>query len=163
MKTAIPFLLLILNPAAFADTDQTQVLSQLRSINQVEIKAGQMAQEKGLSKEIKDYGQHLVNDHKKLEADVTQYASKNNLVLSDPQPSEGDKATIETLQSTVGTEFDKKFLDSMVKGHEDAISMVKAARTESKDLKFKTFLASVLPNLEKHESAAQNLEKKAEF
>lgn len=161
MKNSIfPLFILLIGSLSLADADRAQILGKLRSINQTEIKVGQLAEEKGATTEVKDYGRKLVADHKKLDDDVTKFAGAYSVTIAEVQPSDEDKTAIDDLENSTGAEFDKKFLATMVKGHEDAINMVKIARNETKDAKFKNFLARVIPGLEKHEAAAQKLEKK---
>jgi putative membrane protein len=161
MKNSIlPLFILLVGSLGLADVDRAQILGKLRSINQTEIRVGQLAEDRGATTEVKDYGRKIVTDHKKLDDDVTKFAGTYNVTIADIQPSDEDKTTLDDLENSTGVDFDKKFLATMIKGHEDAINLVKTARSETKDAKFKNFLATVIPGLEKHEATAQKLEKK---
>jgi len=147
--------------SGLGEVDEGQVLGKLKTINQTEIKVGQWAAEKATINEIKEYGRQLVKDHKNLDAQIHNFAATNKITVADIQPSEEDKAAVESLQQATGADFDKKFLDTMVKGHEDAVSMVRTAKDDTQDSKFKNFLAKVVPSLEKHYKTAEKIEKKA--
>src|SRR5947209_10144704 len=56
-------------------TDE-QVLRHLHHANMEEIKAGQMAQSKGSSPDVKDYGRTLVTDHQQADKQVLAMADK---------------------------------------------------------------------------------------
>src|SRR5207253_8782930 len=58
-----------------------QVLRKLHHVNQEEIQAGQLAQQKGTTRDVKDYGATLVRDHTKGDQDVKTMASKMNVDL----------------------------------------------------------------------------------
>src|SRR3989440_9593066 len=55
-----------------------QVLRKLHHVNQEEIQAGQLAQQKGTTRDVKDYGATLERDHTKGDQDVKTMASKMN-------------------------------------------------------------------------------------
>src|SRR5688572_22786392 len=58
---------------------ERQVLSDLHKTNQKEIQLGQLAQQKGASAEVRNFGQHLIKDHQEADAKVTEGAATHNL------------------------------------------------------------------------------------
>ena len=140
-----------------------QLLRKLHHINQEEIKAGQLAQEKGSSRDVKTYGATLVRDHQKADQDVTTLARKMNLNVEEKRPDAEHQAKqhvhenkMEQLQKMSGKDFDRGFAQMMVNGHREAIEMVKEARNTAKP-EVKSFLERVLPTLQQHEDMANDI------
>jgi putative membrane protein len=152
-----------------------QTLSKIHQINAHEVEAGQLAQQRGQSAAVKNYGQTLVNDHQQLDDKLLSFAERNNIPLEIAQPSAGAastkaqseiqklqlqlKAHTEKLQSIPDTQFDREFARAMVKGHQQAIQMVRSAQSQAKDAQFKSFLGDILPVLQGHLETAQQVQR----
>jgi len=143
-------------------TDE-QVLRKIHHINLEEIQAGQLAQKKGTTRDVKDYGAVLVRDHTKGDQDVKALASKMNVDLeatkNDARHQEKQQVMqnkMDQLQKLSGKEFDRAFAQMMVNGHREAIEMVKTARADAKP-EMKAFLDKLLPVLQRHEDMANDI------
>ena len=55
---------------------------KIRMINATEIAAGRLAQEKGTSDEVKDFGRKLVEDHQTADKKLVEFANKHNIMLT---------------------------------------------------------------------------------
>ncbi|HKB77604.1 MAG TPA: DUF4142 domain-containing protein [Myxococcales bacterium] len=137
-----------------------QVLRKVHHINLEEIDAGKLAQQKGTTREVKDYGATLVRDHTKADQDTKTLASKMNVDLEkmkdDARHREKQQAMqdkMDQLKKMTGKEFDRTFAQMMADGHRQAIEMVKTARVDAKP-ELKSFLDQLLPVLQKHEDMA---------
>ena len=140
-----------------------QVLRKLHHINQEEIKAGQLAQQKGSMRDVKDYGATLVRDHTKGDENVKTLASKMNVDLeamkSDARHQEKKQVhenKMDQLQKMSGKDFDRGFAQMMVNGHREAIEMVKDVRGSAKP-ELKAMLDQLLPVLQRHEDMANDI------
>ncbi len=60
------------------------VLSDLHHANQMEIKMGQMAKEKGASNQVRSYGERLMKDHGDADKQVLDLAKKEGVSLVQP-------------------------------------------------------------------------------
>lgn len=119
-----------------------------------EIDVGKLAQEKGQSEAVKQYGAMLVKDHGAHKAKAEEVASQ--LGVTPPTGSSfGEKATYAKLKLLQGDSFDRSFAKSMVKDHQDDI---KEFQKESRKNDAAGQLAKeTLPTLRKHLQAAQRL------
>jgi putative membrane protein len=148
-----------------------KVLRKLHHVNMEEVKAGQLAQQKSTSKDVKDYGAMLVRDHQKADQDVKAVASKLNIDVdakkmdadrqmkmdADHQAKrEAKQHQMDDLQKLTGRDFDRAFLQMMVNGHREAIEMVKTARNDAKP-EVKDLLDKLLPDLQRHEDMANDI------
>src|SRR5262244_3615869 len=95
-----------------------------------EVDFGKLAQEKGQSDAIKQYGAMLVKDHGDHKTKAEQVASE--LGVEPPTGSSiMQKATYAKLKLLSGAMFDRSFAKSMVKDHEEDIKEYK--KESSKD------------------------------
>jgi putative membrane protein len=139
--------------AAAADApDTAQVLGKLHRSNQKEIEMGKMAQDHGLSKDVKDFGVRLVKDHSAADKKVAKLAKdeKVDLTASTPPADSHDmKAT--------GAAFDEAFAKDMLADHKKDVAEVTRARDATADPKLKKLLSDILPVLKRHQDTAQKL------
>lgn len=119
-----------------------------------EVKLGQLAVEKGTSPTVKEFGQKMVTDHSKANDELKEIASKKNL----PVPSDVDTkqaALYDKLSKMSGEEFDKAYLDAMVKDHdEDVKEFKKASSTSGMDPEVKAWAQKTLTVIEQHDHIA---------
>ena len=121
-----------------------------------EVALGQLAQTHGSSAGVKQFGQKMVTDHSKANAQLMQVAAKQGVALpSAPGPEE--QATKARLSKLSGAAFDRAYVSDMVEDHvQDVAEFQKEART-GKDPAVKAFAAKTLPTLKMHLQMARSL------
>jgi putative membrane protein len=146
---------------------EKELLPKLHHVNQEEIKAGQLAQQKGSSSDVKSYGKMLVTDHQKADQDLQKLASKANIDLTamkmdtkSQEKREVKEHKMDQLQTMTGKDFDRGFTQMMVNGHQHVIDLVKASRDDARP-EVKSFLDKQLPVLQKHLDKAKDVMNKA--
>lgn len=125
-----------------------------------EVQMGKLAQEKAQSAEVKQFGQQMVTDHSKANAELQKIASAKGVQL----PTELDrkhKRDYERLQKLSGAKFDAEYMEHMVADHKKDVSDFRSAAKNAKDPDLKAFASSTLPTLESHLQMAQSTEKMA--
>jgi putative membrane protein len=132
-----------------------EILTKLHHSNQAEIEAGKLAQEKGVSKEVKDYGKVLVKDHTAADKQVTALAKQ--LKVEFETIPEMKNAKLEMAKTITGPEFDRTFAQAMLEDHARDVSEASAARDTTKNPKLKKLLTALVPKLEKHRDLAQKI------
>jgi putative membrane protein len=132
-------------------------------VNQEEIKVGQLAEQKGSSSDVKDYGKMLVKDHQQADRELTTLAGKVNVDLNamkmdqeTREKREVKEHKMDQLQKMTGKDFDRGFAQMMVNGHRQVIEIVKNSESDVKP-DVKSFLDKQLPVLQKHEDMAKDL------
>ena len=142
-------------------TDE-QVLFRLHKDNQEEITLGNLAQQRGLTQGVKDFGRMLVKDHTDADTKVKAMADKMHVDLDAVKdPSFEKKAPVkqrkaDQLQKMTGRDFDRAFTMIMSNGHKEAVEMVKTARMNAK-AEMKAFYDKLLPVLQHHLDMANDL------
>lgn len=147
-------------------TDEKAYLDTLHHANQMEVQLGQLAQQKGVSKGVKDFGAKLVKDHQAADQKLMTYAQKKNMQLSEPQADTEFKKTMKNaehaamakLQSLQGPAFDRAFLAHMVGHHDADVAKVMAGQQQfATNSELKGQLDALLPTLKQHRDQAYRL------
>jgi putative membrane protein len=146
-----------------------ETLAKLHHINQMEIKAGQMAKKNSQNKQVKQYGEMLIKDHSLADKQITALAKKENIELTMPAPTDpseqaerqSDMDAMSRLETLKGEEFDREFSKMMVEGHQKAIDMVQTAVRQTQDSKIQGLLNKLLPVLKEHLRVAEQISKKS--
>lgn len=124
-----------------------------------EVAMGKLAAEKAQSPEVRKFGQHMVEQHSKVNDELMKIATDKGVT----PPSQLDAkhmAKKKELMQTSGAEFDKKYMEAQVQGHKDMIALFEQG-AKTYDGKLKKFAKETLPNLKKHLKMAQNVHAKA--
>lgn len=123
----------------------------------MEVDMGKIAQEKAKSKAVKDFAAMMVKDHSKANEELKSLAAAKNITLpatiGNDMQNEIDNLTKDS------TDFDKDYIDKMVKDHNDDIDLFEKAAKNSPDSAFKNFAVKTLPTLYKHLGAAKAIVK----
>ena len=81
-----------------------------------EVKLRELAQQKGASEKVKEFGQRMVTDHTKAGDELKQVAQQQNLNLPEGL-SKQDQATYDRLSKVSGKQFDEAYTRAMVSDH----------------------------------------------
>ncbi len=141
--------------AGAAASPDARILSILHAKNQEEIAIGKLAQEKGASTEVKQYGQMLVADHSASDEQVRAAAEAAGVTLTPPPVSSTDPTA--ELRGLSGEAFDRALAEKMRVGHAELIKTVEEAQSRVRDEDVRQLLTDTLETLRKHEEHAQNL------
>jgi len=137
------------------DSDSQKFLTNAMEGDYAEIDVGKLAQEKGTSQAVKDFGAKLVQDHSANLQKAKQLASQ--LGVKDPGgASVSQKANYLKLKVLSGNTFDSTFAKDMVSDHQ---SDIKEFQEESgKGDQVAQFAKDTLPTLQQHLQMAQSLQ-----
>jgi putative membrane protein len=126
--------------------------------NLAEIRLGRMAQERGSSQEVKDFGHHMIEEHTKAQESLKNMAEKVSFEDSFKIDAK-HQAVINKLSKLRGAAFDRAYAMEMVKGHKAAVKMFEARANSGRGTDVRAWAASMAPDLRKHLEHAQGLYK----
>lgn len=124
----------------------------------MEVALGKLAEQKSANAKIKDFGSMMVKDHTNANDKLKEIATQKNISLPS-SISQDDQKHIDDLSKENEKDFDKDYIDMMVKDHKDNIDLFEGAAKNSSDSTFKNFAAKTLPTLYKHLGAAKAIQK----
>jgi putative membrane protein len=114
-----------------------------------EVEMGKLAAEKGSNAEVKAFGQLMIDDHGKANEKLKSVAEKQNLTLPGTMPAK-QQAMYNMLKTKTGAEFDKAYVDAMVKDHEEDVKTFQREADKGKDEQIKAFASETLSVIQGH-------------
>jgi putative membrane protein len=140
----------------FNDADFVKVASMA---NQDEIDAAKAALAKTTNDDVKNFAQHMIDDHTQAGAELKSLADSKNWKASDHADVK-HKMAIKQMNTLNGADFDKAYATAAVADHQDAVALFKLAADKASDADLKAFASKEVPTFEMHLKMAQDLEQK---
>jgi putative membrane protein len=124
-----------------------------------EIKLGQLAQQKGESAAVRNYGDTLAKDHAQALEMATQTAQEIGMENLPKQTSAKKQQTFARLSKLSGREFDREFVSDMIDDHQKDIADFQAQAKDGSNEKVAMLAKHTVPTLQKHLQIAQSISK----
>jgi putative membrane protein len=124
-----------------------------------EVEMGKLAQEKGQSEQVKDFGKTLVRDHSEANEKLKDIAADKSITVPGDMAKQ-QKDMLAKLGKLSGDSFDKEFAKHMTMDHKKDIAEFEKESKSGKDAELKAFAANTLPTLKEHLQLAEKLQKK---
>ena len=121
-----------------------------------EVQLGQLAVQKASNGDVKNFGQHMVDDHSKANTQLQQIASQKGVTVASKLSSSKQK-DVDKLSKLNGAAFDRTYMSMMVKDHEKDVAEFKKASNNAKDADVKSFASTTLPTLQDHLKMAKDI------
>jgi putative membrane protein len=121
----------------------------------MEIDLGKLAQERGASAQVKEYGATMVRDHQFAAQELKQFAAAAG--VTDEKKHEDHAEVHEDLAKLSGADFDRKYMDRMVDDHQKALDEVKTKAEKSDDADIKEWATRTMPKIQRHLDRAKEI------
>jgi len=144
-------------PSTVSKADQDFAVNTANA-GMTEIQAGQLAEQQGMSKDVKEYGAMMVKDHTAAADKLKAIAASKNITLPAAISPEMQK-NIDGLQKETGSKFDKDYMSMMVSDHKKVISAFEDESKNGSDADIRAFADSTIHTLQKHLDKAEKCEK----
>ncbi len=122
-----------------------------------EVELSKLALQKSKNEEVRNFANHMVNDHTQANEELKSIATGKNLQV----PADLDakhKAAIAELSKKSGAEFDRAYARQMAKDHDKTVALFNAASSASAvDPELQAFARKTLPTLKQHDHLAMQL------
>jgi len=149
------------NAGSNSKVDTKEFVHKAAAAGQDEVQMGQLGAQKATNPEVKAYAQKMVTDHTKANKQLMDAAQSKNIDLP-KGPDLMHKGMMEKMDhQKADQDFDKDFMQSMVKDHKKAVDLYQtAANSKDVDPEFRALAQKTLPKLQEHLQEAQELERK---
>jgi len=146
---------LVLPAVARADVAQEDkdFMNEAAQGGMAEVKLGELAKTKAENAAVKSFGERMVTDHTKVNDQLKTLATKKSVTLPTDLASE-DQKLYDDLSKKSGAEFDKAYMDAMVKDHDKDVAAFEKVEKSTKDKDLKSFIKKTLPTLKTHDKMA---------
>jgi len=142
-----------------AKEDDSEFLVNAAETDLEEIEIGKLAQQKGTDAEVKAFGKMLVDDHSKSFEELKSFSDKKQISLP-LVATEDSKEAYNDLNKKTGLDFDKKFAQMMVDGHQNALKDAEKVSKEAKDEEIRMWAANKIPTLTAHLEHSKKLKER---
>ena len=144
--------------------DDPTIVAIFDAANTADIETGMLAQQKGTSAEVREFGAMLVRDHTMVRQQGRDLASKLGVTPTPPKDDASAKAhgaAMTRLRAMTGKAFDHAFLQHEVAFHKSVIDAVQSTLLPAiQNAELKDLVVKVAPAFQAHMLAADNLDKK---
>lgn len=123
----------------------------------MEVELGNYAAQNAGHARVKHFGEMMVRDHTKANDELKSLASTKNITLP-ATLSEKHQKHVDDLKKLKGAEFDKEYMDLMVKDHKEDIDEFEEASRKEADAEIKAFAGKTLPVLKMHLDSAKAID-----
>jgi predicted outer membrane protein len=133
------------------------ILKDMAMADMAEIEGGKLAQSKGMSAEVKAFGQQMIDDHTANLNEVKTLAQARGVTLP-AEPDAKHKAMAAKLEKMSGADFDKAYMKQAgVQDHKTVHSKLMAASKKAKDAEVKALVDKTEPVVAQHLKSAEQM------
>jgi putative membrane protein len=141
------------NSAQLSSSDK-MFMNKAAQGGMAEVQLGQLATQNGQSDDVKKFGQRMVDDHSKANDQLKSLASQKGVTLPTDLNAK-DKALKDRLSKLSGAQFDRAYIQAMVKDHKEDIAEFQKEANGGKDSDVKNWASQTLPTLQDHLKMAE--------
>ena len=156
MNTIYKFLIIAMGLAAGSanaqdksnDTTARYFLIQVSIGNLQEVAMGRLAANQAESPDVKSFGQRMIADHGKAQAQLLQLVTAQGISI--PHEATDSPMTDPMLQKLQGKDFDRTYVHMMVSGHRQTVQLFEKYIAMGKNPAVRAFAEQTLPVLKDH-------------
>jgi putative membrane protein len=126
-----------------------------------EVELGQLAEKHAASADVKQFGATMVQDHTRAGNKLEELAKRENVELDNKSDNDA-RDDVQKLSKLSGHDFDKEYMDMMVKDHKDAVDALQDQADNADNTAVKTYAAETLPRVKHHLEMAQQIQQQLE-
>lgn len=114
-----------------------------------EIQAGRIAEKKGQSAGVKDFGKMMVTDHTALSNEMKPLITAAGKTPP-PALDERRKGLLDNLNAAPASDFDKVYLDQQEAAHNEALTLMQGYADHGDNARLKAAAAKAVPKVQAH-------------
>lgn len=137
--------------------DQAFVI-KMGGVAMAEVELGTLARDKASSRDVKGFGQRMIDDHSTAGRELKGIAQGKNLAWPTALPPDA-VALKDRLTKLSGTAFDRAYIDAMVSGHREVLGVVKTHAQSGGDADVKAWAAKASASVQAHLTHAQEVQR----
>jgi putative membrane protein len=122
----------------------------------MEVELGRLAGARATSDAVRQFGQRMVTDHGMANQELMRLAEQKGVTLPASLSPE-HQALRDRLGGLAGAEFDRAYMDEMVKDHREDVALFERQAQSAQDPDLRAFAGRTLPVLREHLRLAQDV------
>lgn len=144
--------------APVPDANTSAFLVDATNGGMAEVQLSRIAVERSTNAAVKNFANLMINDHTSANDQMMALAAKKNVALPSDVSDENRKKSDELMKKSA-KDFDKEYVDMMVKDHEAAVNLFERASNNVSDAEVVSFINNILPKLRSHLESVKALKK----
>lgn len=141
------------------DTSDADFVVKAANGGMAEVELGKIAKQKATSANVKEFASKMVEDHSKINDRLKAVAASLNITIPAAIDKEKQDA-VDKLNATAVTDFDKDYMDMMVKAHNNDVDLFQKAAKDISNPDLHSFITEALPTLQAHQKMAKQMDDK---
>lgn len=137
-------------------TDAKTFAAAAASSNMFEIASSEIALQKATSDDVKQFAQHMIDDHTAAGVKMNAAAQKDGIAPPDAM-LEKDQAQLQKLQSAAPDAFQAEYVAAQATAHDQAVALFKTFSESGQESALRAFAAETLPTLQEHQAEVHKL------
>jgi putative membrane protein len=105
---------------------------------------------------VRLFAQRMIADHMRASQELTQLANQKSIKLPSKMDDEHQKI-YDKLKTLSGKEFDRAYMEAMMKDHEKAVKLFETESKDGKDQGLKQWANQVAPVIKRHHETAKKI------
>ena len=144
--------------ATFLPSQDRDFLERAAQGSNAEVAMGTLATHRGVSADVRVFGQRMITDHTAINARLAAIALRRHMTI--PKSLGDHQASFDRLVDLQREPFDDEFMQVMIEDHDAAFELFRAQASGGIDPELKSFAASTLPLIEAHLAHAKAMASK---
>ena len=122
------------------------------SLGLLQVQLGKLAEQKGSSPAVKDFGKQMVTEYSQVNKDLA--AAAKQAAFPAPVLMRQHQQILDLFVSTGGSSFDKKYMAEMVSEHQAATQLFQQESERGRVASLKELASRLLPTVQQHATLA---------
>jgi putative membrane protein len=140
------------------DQSTSDFMTKTADGGMTEVNVSTAAKDKAMNQRVKDFAAMMVTDHSMANDELKSLAGKKNVTLP-ATVSDDHQKKMDDINKKSGKDYDKAYMDMMVKDHQSTVDAFQKASKDTKDADVKAWVDKTLPKLQMHLDSAKAIQK----
>lgn len=137
--------------------NDTTFINDAASGGMMEVQLGKLAQQNGTTQMVRDFGKLMEKDHSDANQKLMDVAKKMGYTIPTGLKDK-HQDNIDKLRKETGSDFDKEYMDLMVKDHKDDVSEFEKQEGKVNNSDLRQWITNTLPVLRQHQANAESIQ-----
>ena len=138
-------------------TDGAGYVAMAGASDLFEIQSSELAVEKSQNEEVRQFAQHMIEQHRMTTEQVTSAAQAAGMTPAAPQMNAMQQEMLSQLQAATGAEFDRTYLQQQGQAHEMALSLHRNFGEQGDTQQLQQVANQAVPIIEQHISQLEGI------
>jgi putative membrane protein len=144
-------------PAPTLEPSDKATLQKLHDENQTQMHMGKIAEEKGSTSAVRDFGRRLANDHAVAERKIDEYLRTRGTEISALATRTSTDPSHELLSTRTGADFDRTFAQQTVQDLQEMLDLLNSERVATVDDNLRLLYDGLIDTVTSDKKAAEDL------